>query len=66
MDIEKLLEQNKNKDNGITVPDNWKDFSYDAEKFAIPEHYKPFLGTEFNFQFYQFVKLKTLNIVILS
>ena len=57
MDIEKLLEQNKNKDNGITVPDNWKDFSYDAEKFAIPEHYKPFLGTEFNFQFYQFVKL---------
>ena len=43
MGLDFILEQNKNKDQGITVPDNWKDFSYSANQFAIPQHYKPYL-----------------------
>jgi len=43
MSLEHLLEQNKNKDRGITVPDNWKDFSYSSNQFAIPAHYRPYL-----------------------
>jgi hypoxanthine phosphoribosyltransferase len=43
MSLEHLLEQNKSKDRGITVPDNWKDFSYSSNKFAIPTHYRPYL-----------------------
>ena len=43
MKVEELLSQNENKDNGITVPDNWEEVSYDAKLFAIPEHYKPYI-----------------------
>lgn len=43
MKVEELLRQNENKDNGISVPDNWEETSYDAKLFAIPEHYKPFI-----------------------
>lgn len=43
MNVEKLMEQNYVKDCGITIPDNWQDFSYKAEKFAIPDHYRPYL-----------------------
>ena len=43
MSSEKLLKQNKNKDSGIRVPDNWKDVAYPADKFAIPDQYKPYV-----------------------
>jgi len=43
MKVDELLSQNLNKDNGITVPDNWEAVSYDARLFAIPEHYKPYI-----------------------
>ena len=43
MKVEELLRQNENKDNGISVPDNWEETSYDAKLFAIPEHYKPYI-----------------------
>ena len=43
MKVEELLSQNENKDNGITVPDNWEEVSYNAKLFAIPEHYKPYI-----------------------
>ena len=28
----------------LFLADNWQDFSYKAEKFAIPDHYRPYLG----------------------
>ena len=43
MSLERLLEQNKNKDSGIRVPDNWEDFAYSSDKFAIPEQYKQYI-----------------------
>ena len=43
MSLERLLEQNKNKDSGIRVPDNWEDYAYSSDKFAIPEQYKQYI-----------------------
>ena len=43
MSLERLLEQNRNKDSGIRVPDNWEDFAYSSDKFAIPEQYKQYI-----------------------
>ena len=43
MSLERILEQNKNKDSGIRVPDNWEDFAYSSDKFAIPQQYKQYI-----------------------
>lgn len=38
-----VTKQNVKKDQGITVPDNWKDYSYSSSLFAIPAHYQPYI-----------------------
>ena len=38
-----LINQNRTKDYGITVPDNWRPVCYDIKHFAIPPHYQPYL-----------------------
>lgn len=43
MKVDELLSQNANKDNGVTVPDDWASVSYDAKLFAIPAHYQPYI-----------------------
>ena len=43
MNFDKLLTENKEKDSGIRIPDNWKDYGYASDKFSMPEHYKAYI-----------------------
>ena len=43
MNFDKIIEENKEKDAGIRIPDNWKDYGYASDKFSMPEHYKAYI-----------------------
>ena len=43
MNFDKIFEENKEKDSGIRIADNWRDYGYASDKFSMPEHYKAYI-----------------------
>ena len=43
MNFDKIFEENKEKDSGIRISDNWRDYGYASDKFSMPEHYKAYI-----------------------
>ena len=43
MNFDKIFEENKDKDSGIRIADNWREYGYASDKFSMPEHYKAYI-----------------------
>ena len=43
MNFDKIFAENKEKDPGIRISDNWREYGYASDKFSMPEHYKAYI-----------------------